>query len=147
MNYKNLDTTIELTVFNVGEVVCGLKTEEIQEIIKFIDITKVFQAPKYIKGVINLRGNIVTVVDMKSKFNIDEISESNKNKIIIVRLGDESIGLLVDNVDDIIIAEAIDIDMPPSNISGLSGKFFTGIYKKRHPLVAILNIEEILEII
>ncbi len=143
---NNKEESIELTIFNIGEITCGLKTEEIQEIIKCIDTTQVFRVPDYIKGVINLRGNIATVVDMKTKFNIANTDISDKNKIIIVKLGDESIGLLVDRVDDILIANSADIDTPPSNISGLSGEYFTGIYKKRHPVVAILNIEEILKI-
>lgn len=139
-------TAVELAIFSVGDLVCGLRSIEVQEIIKFQEITVVHHAPDYVKGVINLRGQIVTIIDMRSKFNMDLIDAASSMRIVIVKYGEESMGLLVDAVSDIINAPVEEIDPPPSNLSGLTGAYFLGIFKKEDSLVAILNIGEILKI-
>ncbi len=137
-------STVELGIFHVGEITCALKSIEVQEIIKIQEITRVHHARKYVKGVINLRGQIVTIIGMREKFNFPAMTDCGVMQVVIVRMGEECIGLLVDSVDDIIVASVDDIESPPSNLRGLKGAFFTGIYKKEDALVAILNIEEIL---
>ena len=138
-------TTTELAIFHVGDVTCALQSIEVQEIIKNQEITVVHHAPEYVRGVINLRGQIVTIISMHKKFNIDT-AETSAMQIVVVKKGEESVGLLVDSVDDILMAQTDAIENPPSNLQGIKGSFFTGIYKKEDELVAILNIEEILEI-
>lgn len=140
-------STTELAIFHVGDITCALQSIEVQEIIKNQEITVVHHAPDYVKGVINLRGQIVTIISMHKKFNLDtENSATNEMQIVVVKKGEESVGLLVDSVDDILMAQTDAIENPPSNLQGIKGTYFTGIYKKEDELVAILNIEEILEI-
>jgi len=136
---------LELAIFHVGDITCALKSIEVQEIIKNQKITTVHHAPDYVKGVINLRGQIVTIISMRKKFNLSSDSEDQGDmQIVVVKMGEESIGLLVDSVDDILLANNSEIEPPPSNLKGLKGSYFTGIYKKKDALVAILNIDEIL---
>lgn len=147
-NKLDKHSVVELAIFNVGDIVCALKSIEVQEIIKNQEITMVHHAPEYVKGVINLRGQIVTIISMHKKFNLD-IPPGSKNtdaQIVIVKMGEESVGLLVDSVDDILLANTDHIEEPPSNLRGVNGDYFTGIYKKQDALVAILNIQEILAI-
>ncbi len=146
MMFGEAGSSVELAIFNVGDLVCALRSIEVQEIIKFQEITLVHHAPDYVKGVINLRGQIVTIIDMRSKFNMDPLDASTSMRIVIVKYGEESMGLLVDGVSDIINAPVEEIDPPPSNLSGLAGAYFLGIFKKEDSLVAILNIGEILKI-
>jgi purine-binding chemotaxis protein CheW len=141
-----LAATAELAIFHVGDMTCALKSIEVQEIIKGQEITKVHHAPAYVKGVINLRGQIVTIISMRKKFNFSQPDNIEAAQIVIVKMGDENVGLLVDSVDDILIAKVSDIEKPPSNLRGLKGSFFNGIYKKNDALVAVLNIEEILKL-
>ena len=138
-------STTELAIFHVGDVTCALQSIEVQEIIKNQEITVVHHAPEYVRGVINLRGQIVTIISMHKKFNIDT-AETIAMQIVVVKKGGESVGLLVDSVDDILMAQTDAIENPPSNLQGIKGSYFTGIYKKEDELVAILNIEEILAI-
>jgi purine-binding chemotaxis protein CheW len=144
-HHDHHSSTIELVIFNVGEIVCALKTIEVLEIIKKPELTVVHHAPEFVSGVINLRGQIVTIIDMRTKF-VFPSSEKDEQQIIVVKMGEESVGLQIDNVDDILIADTADIEPPPSNISGLRGAFFSGIYKKKDALVAILNLDEILKL-
>lgn len=147
-NKLDKHSVVELAIFNVGDIICALKSIEVQEIIKNQEITVVHHAPEYVKGVINLRGQIVTIISMHKKFNLDIPSggKIGEEQIVIVKMGEESVGLLVDSVDDILLANTDEIDEPPSNLRGVNGAYFTGIYKKQDSLVAILNIHEILAI-
>lgn len=137
--------TLELIIFRVGSIVCALKTIGVQEIIKELRITPVHNSPAYVKGVINLRGRIVTIIDMRNKFGL-EPSDSSTMRIVIVSLGDEAIGLLVDSIDDILKADTSFIEPAPSSLNGLNGDFFTGIFKMEEGLVAIVSLDAVLEV-
>ncbi len=137
--------TRELAIFMVGDMPCGLDTELVQEIIKNSQITEVHRAPKYVKGVINLRGEIATVIDLRIKFDMVEDQNANNMEIVVVRHGDEAIGLLVDRVNDVLIAEINDISPPPANIGNITGKFFDGILTMEEDLVSVLNPNELLK--
>ncbi|MCK5228449.1 MAG: purine-binding chemotaxis protein CheW [Desulfobulbaceae bacterium] len=135
----------ELALFHTGDLICGLDTCHVGEINKQTDITVVHRAPDYVRGVINLRGEIVTVIDLRKKFGFEPLAIDSEMRIVVVRLGDENIGLLVDKVTDVVNADPSDIEPPPSNLSGINGAFFNGIYKRKKHLVAILDIYEIMK--
>ncbi len=139
------DSDIELVVFSVEDVICGLRIDEVQEIKRVSKITKVFHAPAYVRGVINLRGQIVTVIDLRSKFNYETGDIGKMSRIVVVSRGSEQIGLLVDNIEDAMIARSQDIMPPPSNLRGANRCFFSGVYKAPETLVAILDLKEILK--
>lgn len=134
----------ELALFRSGDLLCGLDIFHVQEINQSFAITAVYRAPDYVRGVINLRGEIVTVIDLRRKFGFDPLPLEADLQIVIVRHGDENIGLLVDSVSDVVLAESGDIESPPSNLAGVTGVYFKGIYKLEKELVAILDIKELL---
>ncbi|MBI5556077.1 MAG: chemotaxis protein CheW [Deltaproteobacteria bacterium] len=142
---KSTQSIKELAIFQVGEMPCGLDTAWVREIIKNTQITKVHLAPDYVRGVINLRGEIATVIDLRKKFSLEPIEDDGNMEIVVVRKGTENIGILVDRVRDVIWADEKNITPPPSNISGVTGIFFEGIYKMERELVSILDIEELLK--
>ncbi len=137
--------TQELAIFQVGEMPCGLDTAMVREIIKYTQLTQVHLAPEYVKGVINLRGEIATVIDLRKKFAMEPVEDTQKMEIVVVRQGSENIGLLVDRVRDVVWADKKEITPPPSNIKGITGVFFEGIFKMEKELVSILNSEELLK--
>ncbi len=134
----------KLALFQSGDLLCGLDIAHVQEINQNVVITVVHRAPDYVSGVINLRGEIVTVIDLRRKFGFPPLPASTEMQTVIVRQGDENIGLLVDAVNDVVIASEEAIEPPPSNLAGVTGHFFQGIYKQDHELVAILDIDELL---
>ena len=146
MNKAQSTTAQELTIFQVADISCGLDISDVQEINKHIDITKAFGSPDYVRGIINLRGEIVTVIDLRQKFGIP-VEEINENmRIVIVESQGENIGLLVDRIDDIVTADPNLIEPPPSNVSGVTGEFFTGILKTEDSLITILDIHNLLSL-
>ncbi len=138
-------TDMELATFYVGNSLYGIDIMNIQEINKHFEVTKVPQAPDYIVGVLNLRGKIVTILDIGKKIGLSHIERSKDNRNIIVQSQDEYIGLLVDSISDVVIADKSNLEPAPSNLGGLEGKFFKCILKTENNLIGILNIEEVLK--
>jgi purine-binding chemotaxis protein CheW len=135
----------EWIVLEVGHIRCGIAITQIQEINKQIDMTPVHNAPAYVRGVINLRGHIVTVVDLRVKFGLPPLDLDEERCIVVVRWSGESIGLLADRIQDIVTADAAAILDPPANIRGVTGAFFAGIYPVEQGLVALLHLPALLK--
>ena len=142
-NDKNI---LELATFYVGDALCGMDILKVQEINKLMEMTKVPQAPGYVTGILNLRGQIVTIVDLGKKLGLGETDLGNDPRNIIVNAPGEHIGLLVRQISDVVMADPDKIEPAPANMSGIQGKFFTGVYKTENKLIGILNVEEVLKL-
>ncbi len=136
---------LEFATFFVGGALCGINILNIQEINKHFDITQVPQSSDYIKGILNLRGRIVTIIDLGKKLGLEPVNQTIDNINLIVNSVDEHIGLLVDSISDVAIANQEDIEPAPSNIGGVKGKYFQGVLKTEKQLIGILDIDEVLK--
>lgn len=137
--------TVELASFYVGEALCGMDILKVQEINKLIEMTRVPQAPEYVLGILNLRGEIVTIIDLGKKLGLKSTELSDKTRNIIVNSNEEHIGLMVEQISDVFQAEREKIEAPPANIGGVQGKYFTGVFKTEDRLIGILDVEKVLE--
>ncbi len=138
--------TMELSTFYLGKALCGMDILKIQEINKDIKMTEVPQSPDYVMGILNLRGQIVTTIDLGKKLGLSSSELDDNSRNIIVNSKDEYIGLLVDSIGDVIKAEKSKIEQAPANVGEMQGKYFDGVYKLEDNLVGILNLEEVLNI-
>ena len=136
---------VDLATFYVGNALCGMDILKIQEINKHIKMTKVPQAPEYVLGILNLRGQIVTVIDLGIKLDLSGTELSDNTRNIVVNSKGESIGLLVERIGDVVRVNNAKLEPPPANIGSVQGKFFNGVFKTQNHLIGILDIEEILE--
>ena len=143
----NLEKNIlELSTFFIGDALCGMDILKVQEINKLMEMTKVPQAPDYVTGILNLRGQIVTIVDLGKNLGLGETDLGDDPRNIIVNAPGEHIGLLVRRISDVVMANPDRIEPAPANMSGIQGTFFTGVYKTEDKLIGILNVEEVLKI-
>lgn len=138
--------TIELSTFYVGKALCGMDILKVQEINKLMEMTKVPQAPDYMVGILNLRGQIVTIIDLGQKLGLGEIEVNNESRNIIVNTPGEHVGLLVSKISDVVMADPDRVEPAPANMNGIQGTFFTGVYKTENKLIGILNIKEVLRL-
>ena len=138
--------TIELATFYVGNALCGMDILKVQEINKLMEMTKVPQAPDYMVGILNLRGQIVTIIDLGQKLGLGSVEISNESRNIIINAPGEHVGLLVTKISDVVMADPDRIEPAPANMSGIQGSFFTGVYKTENKLIGILDIKEVLRI-
>ncbi len=136
---------LEFATFYIGDALCGIDILRIQEINKQVKVTWTPQGPDYVLGVLNLRGRIVTVIDLGRKLGLSPIESGKNNRNIIVESQDEHIGLMVDSISDVLIAESDRIEAAPANIGGLQGSFFDGVYKTERNLIGILNVDDVLK--
>lgn len=134
----------QLVLFKVNNEIFAIGINSVNIIEKVTDIYKVPDTPVYIEGLINLRGKVHTVFNVRKKFSYPPIEFDESTRIII--LNHESVvGLLVDEVCEIISVEDSDIKPAPELISGLSGKFFSGVCEKDGKIVLIFDLERLLE--
>lgn len=136
---------LELTVFAIGDLLCAMENLRVHEISGMRPVTPVHHAPAHVRGVVNLRGQIMTVIDLGVRFGIGPVPDDRKARILVVPSGGEDVGLIVDGVEDVLTAASDDLEPPPSNIGGVSGHFFRNILKSKDDLVAIVDLDRILD--
>ncbi|MGV1098866.1 chemotaxis protein CheW [Thiovibrio sp. JS02] len=137
--------SIQVSCFLLDETHCGIDISRVQEINDDLTITPVPLAPDYVLGIMNLRGRIVTVIDLSRKLGFRKAEIGRTGRIIIVRWQNEYAGMLVEKVTEILAIDSGEIAEPPSNIRGLQGSFFRGVVKKNgKELLAVLDLEAIL---
>ncbi|MDY6906015.1 MAG: chemotaxis protein CheW [Thermodesulfobacteriota bacterium] len=136
---------IELITFYIGNALCGIDITDIQEINKqTTNLTWVPKSPTYVAGVLNLRGMIVTVVDIGEKLGLSPIQPGKSSRNIIVHYNEELVGILVDSVSEVLSSDTENIESAPANLGGVQGDFFCGVLKTEHSLIGILDIQKAL---
>lgn len=135
---------IQLVSFIIDEVEYGVDILAVHEILRLPEITRLPNVPKYVRGVINLRGNVIPVVDVRERFGLSKAKFTDLTRIIVVEIGEKLVGLLVDNVHQVVRIPDKDIDPPSDLIEGVSEDYIKGIGKLRERLIVILNLGNIL---
>lgn len=130
--------------FNIGDEIYGFEIMYVTEIIGMQKITKVPNIPEYIKGIINLRGIIYPVVEIRNRFGIEEVSYTEKTCIILVRVRNMGVGLIVDNVAEVMRIEPINIFPPPQTYKGSKSKYISSIAKLDQDVKILLDLEKLL---
>lgn len=135
----------ELILFRIGSLYCGIDVLDVQEIKKVKSISRVYGAASYIRGVINLRGQIVTIMDVRTRFGIEELALGGEQRGMIVPWKNEQIGLLVDQVDDIISITPERLTAVPSNMDKRYAAYFNAVYRLDDKIISILDVETLLD--
>lgn len=136
--------TQQFATFYVGDLLLGVDIRQVQEINRQLEVTPVPGAPPFVRGVINLRGEVATVINLRTVLGLPRVEVTRETRNLIVHSQGEAIGLLVDKISDILTVRGDEISSPPSNLSGVDGRFFTGVYATETELVVLLDIEQAL---
>ena len=137
---------LQFSSFYLDDTLCGINIEQVQEINENLQITKVPTAPDYVSGIMNLRGQIVTIINLSMKIGLTPSVIGATSRVVITRSKGEFIGLLVDKIAEVVNTTQKKIAKSPANIKGAQGKFFQGIlHTKKNELMALLNINVVLE--
>lgn len=115
----------------------------IEEIIRLMEITQVPRAPEFVEGIINIRGKVIPVVDMKKKLGLGSISSDNNTRIIITNIRDKKVGFLVDSVNEVLRVDDFVIDDAPAVTINLDSSYIKGVAKTEKGLVIILDISKV----
>jgi purine-binding chemotaxis protein CheW len=134
----------QLVSFTIGQEEFGLDIQCIQEINRMVEITRVPNAPDYVTGVINLRGKVIPIIDLRKRFGFPP-KESDKNtRIIVVELGGMVVGFVVDTVSEVIRIPKSITEPPPAIVAGIGSEFITAVAKLENRLLILLDLERIL---
>jgi len=128
---------LQLVSFNIGTEEFGVDILKVQEINRMVEITRVPQAPNYVEGVINLRGKVVPIVDLRKRFNL-ELKEYDKNtRIVVVDIDGNIMGMIVDSVSEVLRLSANTIEPPPDIVTGVNAEYIKGVAKLEDRLLIL----------
>jgi purine-binding chemotaxis protein CheW len=133
-----------LVIFGLGGAWYGLEASQVQEVILVEENTVVYHAPPYVRGIINLRGKIVTVLDMETKLGLPSNPIGEDSRILIVAWNHEQVGLLVDVVTEVINLGKEQIGPVPLNISEGLSQYLSGVCNNADRLIGILDLDKVL---
>jgi purine-binding chemotaxis protein CheW len=122
----------------------GLEIRYVTEIIGIQKITKVPDMPNFIKGVINLRGKVIPVMDMRARFNLPTREYDERTCVIVVNIQEQAVGLVVDRVNEVVDIPAGQVEPPPLSAKGSAGRYIRGIGKVGEEVKVLLEVERLL---
>jgi purine-binding chemotaxis protein CheW len=137
----------QLVIFKVNQENFGIDINQVNIIVEPMEIFKVPNTPDYVEGLINLRGKVYTIFNLRKKFGLPTKEFDENTKIILVKLNTLIVGLIVDEVNEIVTFEDQEMEpAPPSISTGWNRRFISGVAKKSEKLVMILDMESLLSI-
>ena len=144
MNITESSTDNKFVIFKLANQYYGIDIYNVQVIEKVTNYTRVPNAEYYVKGVINLRGDVVPVIDLGERFGIISSENNNESRIIIIKVKDILIGLVVDSSSEVLTLDEEDIDDTPSLGEQATEEFIKGIGKKDGRLIMLLDLEKVI---
>ncbi len=135
---------LQIVVFDLIDELCGVETDQVNEIVKYQEVTKVPEMPDFIEGIINLRGHVVPIINLNKRFHLGQPESDKSTKIIITSIEDQQIGFVVDNVIEIVRLSPEDTEATPELIKKWGKKYIKYVAKIRDKLVNILDLRSIL---
>ncbi|TAN41894.1 MAG: purine-binding chemotaxis protein CheW [Nitrospirae bacterium] len=137
---------LQFVVFSIGKELYGVGIEAVQEIVRVPEITEVPDAPVFLEGVINLRGKIVPVIDLRKRFRLQGREKTKSTRVLIADNAGSLVGLLVDTVSEVLKIQPEAIEEPPQMISAVGVEYITGVAKMGAGLIIILDLKHVLSL-
>jgi purine-binding chemotaxis protein CheW len=140
------NSSIQLSTFMLGNLLFGVNVERVQEVLRYQLMTRVPQAPEVIEGLINLRGQIVTAIDMRRRLELPPRAGGQHPMNMVVRTEGGAVSLLVDEIGDGADVEASTWERPPENLSPIARELISGVYKLKDRLLLLLEVDRAVDV-
>lgn len=137
--------TLNYATFFVGGQYFGIDVLKVQEVLRWQQMTRVPLAPAIVRGLINLRGQIVTAIDVREKLGLQPSTNRNESMNVVIRSSEGAISLLVDEISDVVSVNEADFEPSPQNVDVNIRKLLEGLYKLDKQLLLILDTERLLQ--
>ncbi|WP_432408844.1 chemotaxis protein CheW [Wukongibacter sp. M2B1] len=134
----------QYVIFNLGNEQYGVDIMNVKEISEFRESTKVPSAPYFVDGIINLRGEIIPIVNLKKRFEIEDDKIDSDTRIIVINLNGRNVGFVVDEASQVLRINNDDIDPAPEIIAGIDKQYINGVGKVEDKIIILLDLEKIL---
>ena len=136
---------LQIVGFRIGRETFGLPISLVHEIVRPPEITNVPHAPEYVEGVMNLRGRIVPVIDLRRRFGGAAIENSRKNRVLVVDVESRAVGLMVDSASEVLKISDAQIEPPPNVLTEAATSYVTGVAKYQGRLIILVDLKRILQ--
>ncbi|MCG6967364.1 MAG: chemotaxis protein CheW [Chromatiaceae bacterium] len=138
------DPVIQLVTFRLKEETYGINVMQVQEVLRVTEIAPVPGAPGYVLGIINLRGNVVTVIDTRTRFGLPTTERDDSSRIVIIESEQQVVGILVDSVAEVVELRQSEIDSAPSIGSEESSRYIQGVASRDEDLLIVVDLNRLL---
>jgi purine-binding chemotaxis protein CheW len=134
----------QLVVFQLGAELYGVDIARVHEIIRLQSVTRVPGASSFVEGVINLRGKVIPVVDLRRRFGLTMADHTRASRIVVVEIGDQVVGIIVDGVSEVLRVPMSTLEPPSPVVAGIDSEYLHGIAKLPDRLVILLDLDRVL---
>jgi len=138
--------TQQFCTFYLGKDLFGVPVGQVQEVIRHLEVTRVPLVSRIIRGLINLRGQIVMAVDLRRRLGMEELPDSQLPMNVVVRTDDGAVSFLVDEIGDVLEVDDEGFERPPETLQGPARELVSGVYKLQDRFLLVLNTERALEV-
>lgn len=138
------DELLQLVTFSIGSEEFGVDILKVIEIIRTMEITKVPKAPVFVEGVINLRGLVIPIIDLRRRFGLENKASDSNTRIIVIEINGMSVGFVVDSVSEVLRIPANTVEPAPPVVAGVDSDYISGVGKLEDRLLILLDLDKLL---
>ncbi len=138
------DEVLQWVTFKLENETYGINVMQVQEVLRYSEIAPVPGAPQYVLGIINLRGNVVTVIDTRSRFGLESCDITDNTRVVVIESEKQVIGILVDSVAEVVYLKASEIDDAPNVGNDESAQFIQGVSNRDGELLILVDLDKLL---
>lgn len=138
------DEVLQWVTFKLENEVYGINVMQVQEILRYSEIAPVPGAPLYVLGIINLRGNVVTVIDTRARFGLERCDITDNTRVVVIESEKQVIGILVDSASEVVYLKASEIDEAPNVGNEESAQFIQGVSNRDGELLILVDLDKLL---
>ena len=141
------ESQFQMVTFHLGEELYGVNIMDVKEIVRLQNVRVIPNAPYYVEGIINLRGEIIPIIDLHKRFNIQSVNKSSDIEIeggfIILNIDGSKIGIIIDKVERVVTVHAEDVKEPPQMLSGIGTEYIEGVVREDEGYLIMLNTRKL----
>jgi len=138
------DEVHQWVTYRLGEETYGINVMQVQEVLRHSEIAPVPGSPVYVLGIINLRGNVVTVIDTRTRFGLETTETTDSTRIVIIESDEQVVGILVDSVAEVVYLKSSEIDGAPNVGTDESARFIQGVSNRDGELLILVDLNKLL---
>ena len=135
---------IQVVSFGLGNEEYGVDISQVQEIIRMVDITHVPRAPHFMEGVINLRGQLIPIIDLRTRFGMDRAQHTKNTRIVVTEIATKRVGIIVDGVSEVLNLPIENVEEAPEMIAGVGTEYISGVGKVNDRLIILLELQKVI---
>ncbi|MCQ2588818.1 MAG: chemotaxis protein CheW [Treponema sp.] len=142
----SVDAQFQLVTFQLGEELYGVNIMDVKEIVRLQDVRVIPNAPYYVEGIINLRGDIIPIIDLHKRFRIQALPKDEtdfEGGFIILNIENNKIGIIIDKIARVVSVKGEDVKEPPQMISGIGSEYIEGVIREDNKYLIMLNIRKL----